>query len=101
MIIKKFNGFCRINFTLEHLAPASPAYDFFRQYLDMTYTAESTKIRFELQQLSMCDIQRFSDYERIQEFVSHAAVKKKNLYFVAHFCIMQEIWQLNPILICQ
>lgn len=61
---------CRINFTLEDLAPASPAYEFFRQCLDMTYTTDSARVKFEIQQVPLSYIAKFSDYERNQEMVS-------------------------------
>ena len=102
-LLNKNCATCRINFTLEHLAPASPAYDFFRQCLNMTYTAESTKIRFELQPISMSSILRYSDYERMKELVSQwtkifvlGGPQKINIIVLC--MVMQEIWQLIPIL---
>ena len=62
---------CRINFTLEALAPAVPAYNYFRSCLKKEYHTESgCLVQVEATQLDLSAIPQYMNYERVNEIVS-------------------------------
>ena len=63
----------RINFTVEDLAPASPAYEYFRSCMEKDYPSEGGKLQFAVQQLST-DFPQYFHYERVKELVSCSTV---------------------------
>ena len=60
---------CRVNFTLEELAPAVPAYSYFRKCLDKSYKFNGKCFSFEATQLETDDISLCSSYYRVKEMV--------------------------------
>ena len=65
----RFHAHFRINFTLEDLAPACPAYSYFRKCLSKEYTNGTAALKFSVKQLPTDFIPCF-DYDRIKEMVS-------------------------------
>ena len=62
----------RINFTLEDMAPASPAYQYFRHCLSREYTDNlGRKLIFLPRQLS-ADFPQSFDYERVEQLVGRS-----------------------------
>ena len=61
--------FPRINFTLDDLATASPAYKHFRRSMDKEYLSKSGKLQFSVEQ-SSTDFPQYFHYERVKELVS-------------------------------
>ena len=61
----------RINFTLEEMAPAIPAYKYFRECLTKQYyTDYGDSIHFEAEPLDLSKIPQCFDYNRVKEMVS-------------------------------
>ena len=63
---------CRINFTLEDLAPVCPAYNYFMKCLERTYFSDSKSevaISFKAEQLPT-EFGQHLEYERVKELVS-------------------------------
>jgi predicted nicotinamide N-methyase len=58
----------RINFTLEELAPSSPAHQYFMNCLEATYLTDDSKcVSFESSQLLLSSLPQSFDYERVNE----------------------------------
>ena len=63
---------CRINFTLEDLAPVCPAYNYFIKCLGRTYSLDGKSevaISFTAEQL-LTEFGQYFEYERVKELVS-------------------------------
>jgi len=61
--------FYRVTFTLEELAPAVPAYTYFRSCLVKINQSHKKQFSFEASQVSTSDLPRCSCYERVKEMV--------------------------------
>ena len=67
--------FSRINFTLEDMAPAVPAYRHFRACLDHVYTVCGDTVKVYAEAINLSNIPRYFEYDRVNEMVSKGVVK--------------------------
>ncbi len=66
-----YNSTCRINFTIEDLAPVAPAYNHFMSCLETMYSTgnNGVVVLFTAEQLST-EFEQYFEYERVKELVS-------------------------------
>lgn len=82
----------RVNFTLEEMAPAVPAYKHFRACLKKMYMVCEDVMKIEAEQIDLSQVPRCLHYDRVKEMVR---LLLDGLFYLFVWLSPQELWKLR------